>query len=295
MGRGLTPFVGSRVGAPASTVKRAALLPAVGLLIATACGGHQPTGDGGSPHPFVNPTGSASSSTDQTDGTTVVTTGGEESSRPDVLSLPTTAFTLQLCGSSLDPTPLPTPHIILPDPVEMLQSFRICFFGFDPTQEIDASIQASDGTVVASDQVPIFQLSGVGTWRLFVYPEDPIVPNVTYTVNGSQGAVAAAPVPLVVTSPERRIAMKPPSSGPPGTTFSLALAGFEPGESVPLYLYSCTGAGAIQTCTFLRDLPQAQMDENGQGLFSIETLADDPAGGYAVGFGTTAAARFVLT
>jgi len=177
----------------------------------------------------------------------------------------------------------------------MLQSFRICFLGFDPTQEIDASIQASDGTVVASDQVPIFQLSGAGTWRLTVYPEDPIVPNETYTVTGSQGAVAVATLPLVVTSPERRIAVKPPSSGPPGTTFSVALAGFDPGESVPLYLYSCRGAGAIQTCTFLRGLPQAQMDENGQGLFSIPTLPDDPVGGYAVGFGTAAGATFVLT
>ena len=278
----------------AGNLRRARLLPLAALLIASACGGHSQDGSGGSPHPFVNPTGSATSSTDGTDGTTV-TTGGDESSRPDVLSLPTTAFTLQLCGSSLDPTPLPTSHIILPDPAEMLRSFRICFFGFDPTQVIDASIQASDGTVVASDQVPISQLSGAGTWRLFVYPEDPIVPNVTYTVNGSQGAVAAAPVSLVVTSPERRIAMKPPSSGPPGTTFSLALAGFDPGESVPLFLYKCMGAGAIQTCTFLRDLPQVQMDENGQGLFSVPTLPDDPAGGYAVGFGTTAAATFVLT
>ncbi len=293
MGDGLGPFAGGGPRVSASRPKLAAMLPLVLVLIASGCGGK---GSGGTPTPSVSPSGSASTSP-STDGTDVTpsATGTGESSRPDVLSLPTTAFILQLCGSSLDPTPLPTPHIILPDPAEMLQSFRICFFGFDPTQEIDASIQASDGTVVASDQVPIFQLSGVGTWRLFVYPEDPIVPNVTYTVNGSQGAVAAAPVSLVVTSPERRIAMKPPASGPPGSTFSVALAGFDPGESVPLYLYKCTGAGAIQTCTFVRDLPQAQMDENGQGLFSIETLADDPPGGYAVGFGTDAGATFVLT
>jgi hypothetical protein len=293
MAGGLGRFAGGSPGAPPSMLRRAALLPLVVLLTVSACGGKGENRSGGNVTPSVSPSasGSVSPSSDGTDGTPTGDDGSEENSRPDVLSLPTATFSHLLCGGDSDPTP----HITLPDPVEMLLSFRICFIGFDPTQEIDGSIQASDGTVVASDEVPIIQLSGTGTWRLTVYPEDPIVPNETYTVTGTQGAATVATLPLVVSSSERRIAVKPPFSGPAGSTFSVALAGFDPQESVPLYLYSCQGAGAIQTCTFVRDLPLVQMDENGQGLFSVPTSPEDPPGGYAVGFGTTAAATFVLT
>jgi hypothetical protein len=276
------------------------------LLIEVACGSPQATSDG-TTQPNVKPNNSGSKSDGPVDSneTNGQTTPADETSRPDVLMLPSATLHGELCPA-IDvspapspqitlPSPAPSPQITLPDPTEMLQPFRICLYGFDPGQAIYTSIQTSDGDVVTAKDVLVSQLNNAGTWGLFIYPEEGIVPDEAYMVTASQGDLAATPVALVVTSSEQRIAIKPPASGLPGTTFSVALAGFDPGQSVSVFLYECESSGVPVTCNFDRELGSVQMDETGQGLFSLPTSSGDPPGRYVVGFGTDVGHGFTLT
>ena len=72
--------------------------------------------------------------------------------------------------------------------------------------------------------------------------------------------------------------------GPPGTTFTFALFGFQAGQTVPLFVYVDESSGAHR---YLTELPSVQVDSDGTAYFDLVTQAGDPPGSYCVQFDPT--------
>ena len=75
-------------------------------------------------------------------------------------------------------------------------------------------------------------------------------------------------------------------AGPPGTAFQVAMAGFQPGQLVPVHLYfRVDGAGVCDTTycwPYAAALDPALIDARGEALYTLPTKANDPEGSYAL-------------
>jgi hypothetical protein len=68
-------------------------------------------------------------------------------------------------------------------------------------------------------------------------------------------------------------------AGAPGTTFRIALVGFEPSQEVVLALYRQGGYQAWDNAT---EFPPVQLDESGQATVGLATELDDPLASFAL-------------
>ena len=156
-----------------------------------------------------------------------------------------------------------------------------CFAGFAPNQELQIDVSRPDGTVV-HDSV-LTDEEGEGPWNWYALPGDPLG---QYVITATQPGVAPASAVFTETlasSPHALVLPLnvPPTNlpalytvtGSPGTTFHIALGGFQPHQSVTLYLYGGS---------YLTTLAPAETDDNGTAVYALPTESDDPVGGYAV-------------
>ena len=70
-----------------------------------------------------------------------------------------------------------------------------------------------------------------------------------------------------------------PVSGPPGSTFRIAFAGFPPESEIGLDLYQYVDAN---TYAYLTTLPPPVTDALGETIYELPTAAGDPDGLYCV-------------
>jgi len=104
----------------------------------------------------------------------------------------------------------------------------------------------------------------------------------TYQIRISQGARVEQYV--VSVSPADGPQAAPwPEAGPPGTTFTITLAGFTPGATVPVRLYRHVGsAEGAPTLAYSTTLGTVTMNRRGEGVLNLPTDQDDPEGLYSV-------------
>lgn len=69
-----------------------------------------------------------------------------------------------------------------------------------------------------------------------------------------------------------------PHLAPPGTLFTVALAGFTPGEPVTIHLYRLIRG--VGTFWYLTSLHSPAADERGEVSFTLATRPDDPENSY---------------
>src|SRR5215216_194889 len=67
-----------------------------------------------------------------------------------------------------------------------------------------------------------------------------------------------------------------PEEGDPGTTFSFALAGYAPYETLRPRLYRIIG----DCNSFVAAMPPITLDQSGEGVYRVPTRRDDPPGKY---------------
>jgi hypothetical protein len=168
-----------------------------------------------------------------------------------------------------------TPFITTDGLPAIATRYFVCFHGFAADTPVDVQIERPDGAV-RTFHVETYTFDGVPFLELISLPADPLGP---HTVTATQGSVLATGTFEVGLPENPRVLLVPPSEGPPGTTFQLAMAGFVPPGSVPLYLYRLSGPGTYE---FLTTLPSANMGSDGTVLYSIVTLPRDPPGTYCI-------------
>jgi hypothetical protein len=164
---------------------------------------------------------------------------------------------------------------------EVAESFFVCLEGFAPNLEIQVQALSHDD-VVQSSHFPASPL-GSGSWGLTIPPGDP---RGVYVITAVQGPRRATGILWVEAASQPRIAVLP-RTGPPGTEFSIALAGFPPGQSVRLYLYRRTSGPACNPFPglcwkYATELKAPWIDESREALIHLRTRPDDVANSYRV-------------
>jgi hypothetical protein len=109
-----------------------------------------------------------------------------------------------------------------------------------------------------------------------------------YTVTASQGTRTASGTFTVQPGLERITRVLPntgasnimgSAAGPPGSTFRITMAGFEPHQVVRLRLYRSVGRGTYRFATYLEPV---RVNERGEASQALSTAVDDPEGEYVV-------------
>jgi hypothetical protein len=97
-------------------------------------------------------------------------------------------------------------------------------------------------------------------------------------VTATQGALRATNS-FTVQRPSAPRSLVRPEVGRPGSIFRVALAGFQPHQTVVLHLYRHLSAGSFVYATLL---DQVTLNEQGEAIYELRTAADDPESRYAV-------------
>lgn len=150
---------------------------------------------------------------------------------------------------------------------EITQDLTICPVAFGPG-ELDVQVAMPDGSV---------RQSGSRQWKWTTLPGDPLG---EYVVTATQGAVQATGSFTVTAASSPRI-LALTKSAPPGETFLIALAGFQPGQDLHLYGAGTCEDNAPGWC-FRTTLPPPELDARGEAYYQIPTEPDDPTGAYLV-------------
>jgi hypothetical protein len=152
----------------------------------------------------------------------------------------------------------------------------ICFLQFEPNQVIELDIYGPQGPVF--EKIPV-QPDDYGNAQWVTVIDPLFYQSGEYTIHTAQAKTLLATATFTVYDPGAPTVVVTPRRAPPGRQFKIILAGFQPGELVPLHLYHDEpGEGYV----YLTSLPPVQMDERGQGWHVVETLPGDPAGEYVV-------------
>ncbi len=161
------------------------------------------------------------------------------------------------------------------NPVEIGQFFAICFPDFVKHRPVNAEVTLPNGDVRRS-LVTDIDTDGVAYWAWSALPGDPLG---AYGVSATQDAVRGTGTFTVNRASRPGILVPPPHLGPPGTTFRLAIFGFEPNEMVPVYVYrtGTNGGGGLYDFVTTLSVP---VDAEGQAIYELRTRADDPRGTY---------------
>lgn len=153
-------------------------------------------------------------------------------------------------------------------PWEVAQRQRICFGGFWPDQPVFIEITYPDGTVETGKVMP---QDGV-TWNAM--PGEPLGEYVLIAQQDGRRAEAR----FSVVPPTGHNILVMPESASPGTTFSVAIAGYAPNTSVSLSLYK----KAPWEADYITTLGEAITDDRGEAIIQVRTLESDPEGEYVV-------------
>jgi hypothetical protein len=278
------------------TVRRYGLIVLLALTFAAGCGGGSAEHDGGG-----GGTGTTTGTTE--DGKTVTKDGGGEATdylkqhdvnQGDVAELLSFAAPRSLCI----PGEAGGPEITVLGTMEgsdvALGTALVCLSGFTPMGTADAEVTFPDGSTkelpVSLDergqgQLPSDAFSGGGAGRYEVSAADEADPSKTASASFFSATFTVSP-----------------ETAPAGTTFAVALAGFAPNATVPIYLYETAPCpfGQMQGCwAFRAYLPDLTTDEAGNADFDLVTRPDDKATSYCLMVGTFSRttpcrARFVV-
>jgi hypothetical protein len=165
---------------------------------------------------------------------------------------------------------------------EVADGFSFCFSGFARDQPIQVQVTRPDRTV-EREEVPAIPPFGPEALDWVTLPSDPLG---EYNIIAAQGAhQATGSFTLRAASKPRMVVFRKDgplrhAEGPPGTTFQIALAGFQPNTRVLLHLYqSGTDADCpsdLPDCWAYRtSLPPVQVDASGQAINALNTQPDD--------------------
>lgn len=165
----------------------------------------------------------------------------------------------------------------------------MCVLGFGDITPV-LHIQDPDGTVHTRQDgggYGWFSPGNAGVaWRAL--PGDPLG-DYLITATGD-GSVAEAVLSVVPASEPGIVVMEPTEPGippglagyaygPAGTTFTFAIFGFPPEQTVPVYLYFEETSG---NHVYLTELRAVQVSAAGTAYFDVVTRVDDPTGHYCV-------------
>jgi hypothetical protein len=145
----------------------------------------------------------------------------------------------------------------------------ICLTGLVPKQDIQVQVALPDGSMrrnrLRADR------AGTALWEWNLLPGEPLG---EYTITASQAALRLDSNFTVSAASQPKMLIIPPE-GPPGTTFQIGLAGFQPGTRamIPLYRHHA------RYSTYLTQLP-IEINARGEGLYTLRTRPDDDAGTY---------------
>ena len=150
----------------------------------------------------------------------------------------------------------------------------ICVYGFSVPGTVTLEVTKPDGSV---DHLQLDSDGGVD-YRIAL--GDVLG---TYKVVARQGTTEAT-ASFQVLSPRRpRAFTLPPYQGPPGTTFSVGLAGFPAQQQFQLDLYRfLRREGSSSVWEYQAPLTVVRMNGRGEALFGLSTRPDDPVGSYCV-------------
>lgn len=166
---------------------------------------------------------------------------------------------------------------------EVAHRYDVCLSGFDPEQDIvHISVLEPDGTESRSEDISASE--GKARWLFTPLPEDPkddytLVATQPPPEGQTEPLVASGGFTVVIADADDPVMATVTGSGPPGTTFRIALAGFGAGSVVPLYLYDDP---ELPEATFRATLPPATVDADGETTYELPTAPDDPAGTYGI-------------
>lgn len=167
---------------------------------------------------------------------------------------------------------------------EIATDFLIEFGGFPLDQALDVQVVQPDGRV-RQQQIDLDGDDAFWYWESL--PGDPYG---EYLVTATQEELQATGVfTISAASTPRLYPLLPHGAGRPGTAFQFALAGFQPGQSVPLHLYywidDCSDTshrGSDYCWRYATRLPAVQVDSRGEAFYTLVTQPDDPEGKYAL-------------
>jgi hypothetical protein len=161
----------------------------------------------------------------------------------------------------------------------ILSDALICFPGFDPAVPTDVTITDPDGSESSrvapeqgsyDDPPTVYQGIPYLLFHLELY-----APTGTYRVTAEQGATTQSALFEVQQPPVASLEVRPPTSGPPGTAFTIELAGFSPGTSAVVDVYSGEG-----TFAYVTTRPCQPTDTEGRAVLVLSTSPADPSGIY---------------
>ena len=164
--------------------------------------------------------------------------------------------------------------------LEIASSTALTFLGFDDTQSISLEIAVPDGTI-RQETVPPREGSDRGpTLGWFSPPGTPVG---EYRLRARQGALDEQFVVSLALA-NGATAVVQPREGPPGTTFTILLAGYAPGSTVPVHLYRYVGyaGGGLPTFAYNTTLTNAVVNARGEATLQFGTAPEDPVGEYAI-------------
>jgi hypothetical protein len=162
-----------------------------------------------------------------------------------------------------------------PEPKEIASRFTICFEGFQANQDISVVVRKPDTTATGL-RVHVNSL-GIADLDWPVLPRDPVGMYGVFAareIAGDQVAVTGTFTVIEASGPRLLIT---PQTGQPGTSFIIALAGFQPGQRVQLRVYRGGGDRWIYMTSL-----GAQMDGRGMVMLAFRTEGDDRPGSYGV-------------
>jgi hypothetical protein len=161
----------------------------------------------------------------------------------------------------------------------------LCFSGFN-NGLMQVRIRRPDGRLRPSSPVQLRVVNNEARWTWALPIDDP--PG-DYTVVATQGTLTAT-ASLRVELLSRPNMLIVPDSGPPGTRFSIYLAGFPANRRIQIYAYHkasisgcCPGSTClIMRCYSYRTTLSVLTNASGRGFYTLSTRTQDPERDYAL-------------
>jgi hypothetical protein len=181
-------------------------------------------------------------------------------------------FTLPAAGPcKVTLTPGDTPDESEPTPeLTVVSTHKVCFEGF-AARSIHIVVTQADGS-----QVRVVDMPADVAWSATFYPGEP---KGEHTLEATQESLAAV-WRFNLVAPSNPVGIAIPSTGPAGTTFAIALAGFDPGSEVTMLLYQLDPG--TSKWIFRTVMESASVDGQGESTYMLATEPDDPTGTYRV-------------
>lgn len=144
-------------------------------------------------------------------------------------------------GAAAPGTPL-----VVPRPIEIGTSGPICLFGYPAGRAVPVTVYAPDDTVYnLAVEIVDDALSGTtaGSRRWTAFPGDPVG---AYTLSASGPDGLRTTVILEITPATAPHVIADPAEVPAGGELRVGVAGFPPGQALPIHVYARQPAGTAQ-------------------------------------------------